>query len=369
MPKKQYYIHDNEVYEKVKNKFFSTYKQIDIPKQDTLVPEWHGKKIPCKMWREIVSFMVSSYKEFKSEALLFLYYDETKKQPWSYWVPPQITNGMTVKSDPLHPEFQTQRAQHPDIMFGTVHHHCTTSAFQSGTDSSDETDREGFHFTIGHCDKDTVDIHLRVTLGNIHMDIDNLSYIIDGTESPFKDGIELTDDMLAIAIDYINEDLGDTSKLPDMSWAEEFTNIQKPAYVKPPSIGSYHQYDMWGVKKKDDSPELSHIDNEMALDDFLDTFQFSTEIEDAMAEWILANEAESTRLITNLYNGDIDYEEYEKILHRLLTDDNYMGTDLGIKAKRFIEKGLDSLQTKDYTWTYDELLSRLSIHDEVRITI
>ena len=43
---------------------------------------------------------------------------------------------MTVKSNPEHSEFEAQRAQCPDIMFGTVHHHCSSSAFQSGTDEA-----------------------------------------------------------------------------------------------------------------------------------------------------------------------------------------------------------------------------------------
>ena len=30
--------------------------------------------------------------------------------------------GMTVKSDPEHINFQAQRTQYPDTMFGTVHH-------------------------------------------------------------------------------------------------------------------------------------------------------------------------------------------------------------------------------------------------------
>jgi hypothetical protein len=54
-------------------------------------------------------------------------------------------------------------------MFGTVHHHCSSSAFQSGTDHSDELSREGLHFTIGNLDKPfDLDIHARITIGKTH---------------------------------------------------------------------------------------------------------------------------------------------------------------------------------------------------------
>ena len=76
-------------------------------------------------------------------------------------------------------------------MFGTVHHHCSTSAFQSGTDEADETNREGFHFTIGNLDKEDIDIHFRWCLDNQCHELDNLSIaIIDSAESPFKKDIE-----------------------------------------------------------------------------------------------------------------------------------------------------------------------------------
>ena len=192
------------------------------------------------MWYEILGFMVASYKKFKSETLIFLYFDETKDQPWSYWVPPQITNGMTVKSDPESEKFKQQRALYPDTMFGTVHHHCSSSAFQSGTDSSDETNREGFHFTIGNCDKDEVDVHLRVTLGNTHTDVENLSVVIDGAESPFKDNIAMTEEMIQFATEYMNQELSDTGQIEKRDWSEAFENVeeQKRTYTTSSYYGS-----------------------------------------------------------------------------------------------------------------------------------
>lgn len=168
----KYKIKDNKVYEVVDNKLFTTFKTCNVPVIKEVKPIWKGDPIPFQMWQDIIDWCVISYKEFKSETLVFLYYDlDTKRNAWSFWIPPQITNGMTVKSDPDSKFFAKERKNFPDTMFGTVHHHCSSSAFQSGTDHSDELDREGLHFTVGHCDQpDDLDLHLRLTIGDSHGD-------------------------------------------------------------------------------------------------------------------------------------------------------------------------------------------------------
>lgn len=180
--------HNGGIYQEVTNDLFTTYSKVeDIEEVDSLVPQWHGKKIPLAMWKDILAFMKQSYDKFRSETLIFLYYDENNSNnPWSFWVPPQETAGMTVKSSPDHPTFQSQRALFPDTMFGTVHHHCSTSAFQSGTDEADEVKREGLHFTVGKLnDVDNIDVHFRMTLAGAHADLPAGSYI-EMEETPFK---------------------------------------------------------------------------------------------------------------------------------------------------------------------------------------
>lgn len=46
--------------------------------------------------------------------------------------------------------------------FGTVHHHCTASAFASGTDKADEAHKMGIHITLGLMDKEELSIDLRM---------------------------------------------------------------------------------------------------------------------------------------------------------------------------------------------------------------
>lgn len=181
MSDKQYTIHDDIVYEVSSNALYTTYTKCKVPVAKSVTPEWKGQAIPYKMWQDITDWCVLSYEKFKSETLVFLYYDLNKKDDenrWSFWIPPQITNGMTVKSDPESKFFEKERKNFPDTMFGTVHHHCSSSAFQSGTDHADELGREGLHFTIGHLNKPfDLDVHVRLTIGKAHGDVEASSVI------------------------------------------------------------------------------------------------------------------------------------------------------------------------------------------------
>ena len=291
MPKKYYVIHEDKLHEEVKNKLFTTFKKIDLPVVSEVTPEWHGKKIPLTMWQEILAFMKYSYDQISSETMCFLYYDEKKKQPWSFWVPPQITNGMTVKSDPEHMNFQVQRAQYPDTMFGTVHHHCATSAFQSGTDEADETNREGFHFTIGHLNKpNDIDIHFRWCLDNECHELENLSMVIGGAESPFKNNIELTDDMLELEQEYMNEQL---AILPDISkydFTNYMDNVSRPR-TPAKKIGYYNSdwYDSWSknnLKKNTVVIEEEHPNEDDIVDEMVFNSMFDRDFEEALIEYV-----------------------------------------------------------------------------------
>lgn len=179
MSNKEYAVCNNKVYEKVVTKLYTTYKPCKVPKTENVAPLWQGAPIPFDMWKDIVDWCVLSFEKFKSETLIFLYYDlNNADKPWSFWIPPQKTNGMTVKSDPDSKFFAEERKNYPDTMFGTVHHHCSSSAFQSGTDHTDELDREGLHFTIGNVNKPSdLDLHLRITIGDSHGEADANSVI------------------------------------------------------------------------------------------------------------------------------------------------------------------------------------------------
>ena len=50
------------------------------------------------------------------------------------------------------------------IFFCTVNHHCSTSAFQSGTDEENERNQDGLHLTVGRMDAERHDLHARFYL-------------------------------------------------------------------------------------------------------------------------------------------------------------------------------------------------------------
>jgi hypothetical protein len=156
---KKYIIHEDTLYEEKAGPLVTTYTRFQLPIKEPN-PTWNGPRIPWDLWTEMVAWCQVTQEKFKSEALVLLFFDQELQQ-WSHWYPPQITNGMTVKADESDPDYTEQRKLYPDLQFGTLHHHCTTGAFASGTDKSDEEDREGLHFTIGHLGSDEHSVHFR----------------------------------------------------------------------------------------------------------------------------------------------------------------------------------------------------------------
>lgn len=128
---------------------------------------YHGPKIPPAEWHKMLSFFRWTYSTTKSESQVRLYVN-TLQGTWSAWAYPQeARTGMSAKELDT-PDAKTQRAQFPDssgwVYFGTVHHHCSASAFQSGTDQSNEEGQDGLHITIGGIDRDKHDLHCRFYL-------------------------------------------------------------------------------------------------------------------------------------------------------------------------------------------------------------
>ena len=362
MPKKSYVISKAKLHEEVKNKMFTTYKPIELPEYEELTPQWHGKKIPLALWEEIVAFMKLSYDKLRSETMCFLYYDETKTQPWSYWIPPQITSGMTVKSDPDHAEFQTQRAQYPDTMFGTVHHHCSTSAFQSGTDEADETNREGFHFTIGHLDKDEIDLHFRWCLDNECHEIEDLSIAIGGTSSPFKEDIELSDDMRVIELAYMNEQLANLPDLSKYDFTEQIKNVSKPAYVTP-------SYGKKNTKQLESNSIPLVTEEDLTIGDILDeiifNIKFDTDIESSIENYLQTYDPNNaTEKVTSLYQGHMWDTEYASILHRMYTDIEYRMSAEFQEFQKSIDKHLDTFKIQGYVFTETDIIHELSTYND-----
>jgi len=162
-------IHDNKVYVEKENDFFGYWEEQKMNQAEPL-PTWKGAKIDLLNWYQFVSYSLSTFEEHGAESMTLFFYDEDDKE-WFLWSPPQETAGMTVKVT-LGKEYDEQRKLLPPLMFGSGHHHCTTSAFQSGTDHGDEIEKEGIHVTLGNLDENILDIHARIIVRGVSYDIE-----------------------------------------------------------------------------------------------------------------------------------------------------------------------------------------------------
>ena len=128
--------------------------------------DWTGPKIPPEVWNEVLSFFQWCYDTYKSECQVRLFVSPTQRTWKAYAFPQEAKTGMTAR-ELDNEEKNRQRAElnlnPPDwYYFGTVHHHCSAGAFQSGTDEKNEKDQDGLHITIGCMNnKEKYDIHAR----------------------------------------------------------------------------------------------------------------------------------------------------------------------------------------------------------------
>lgn len=127
--------------------------------------EWTGPKISREAWNEMLAFFRWTFDTSKSESQVRLFANHLTKQ-WAIWAFPQTeVTGMTTK-EIENDAAKEQRAQFPDsegwFYYGTVHHHCSASAFQSSTDEHNEKSQDGIHITVGKINSEQYDIDARV---------------------------------------------------------------------------------------------------------------------------------------------------------------------------------------------------------------
>tara|TARA_X000001388_G_scaffold17838_2_gene11111 strand:+ start:941 stop:2080 length:1140 start_codon:yes stop_codon:yes gene_type:complete len=367
----KYVVNDNKVYQVNDNKLFTTYDELEVPEHN-ITPVWKGAKIPLIMWHNIVKFCKHSYDELKSETLIYLFYDEDAEQPWSWWVPPQTTAGMTVKSDPDHPDYATQRAKFPDTMFGTVHHHCSTSAFQSGTDEADETKREGLHFTVGNLNKDNdFDVHFRMTIGNNHCEIDAHTYI-EMEVDPFKRNTRIpkaTRDHIRTELHKKDITRIDTKHMPNFT--DEMANVSKSYTVsaskKQPALGSWYDEPYYYTSSKKNADEdLTSLD---VAEEFVQAILLDTDYEKILTNYY--SYRGNTSRIQLLAKGVIYDAQIAEDLYESFTDMDYARCkpqyiqERDAKVTEFLQEqksiGLDFTET--------DLIYGLSHYDEERVGI
>ena len=135
--------------------------------------DYTGPKFSVQMWHQVLSFFRWTHKEMHSESQVRLYVN-LKVGRWGAWAFPQeARTGMSAReiATPETPEQAVERFASWDsepsadwLYFCTVHHHCSASAFQSGTDEENERNQDGLHVTVGRMDAERHDLHARFYL-------------------------------------------------------------------------------------------------------------------------------------------------------------------------------------------------------------
>ena len=125
--------------------------------------EWKGNKISLATIQETMSFFVWQYKTYKTESQLRLLRDSKGNfifVPFYQYIETGLqSNEIRDSKENIElTEFYLKQGFH---FFGSIHHHCSSGAFQSGTDYQDEIKINGFHFTIGNLDNNIFSLHGR----------------------------------------------------------------------------------------------------------------------------------------------------------------------------------------------------------------
>jgi hypothetical protein len=136
--------------------------------------DYGGPKFAPEMWHQVLSFFRWTQKEMQSESQVRLYVNHQLGR-WGAWAFPQAARtGMSARELPVPetPAKARERFAHWNsepsddwLYFGTVHHHCAASAFQSLTDQENEQNQDGLHLTAGRMDAERHDVHARLYLG------------------------------------------------------------------------------------------------------------------------------------------------------------------------------------------------------------
>ena len=132
--------------------------------------DYAGPPIAPELWHQVLSFFRWTHKEMQSESQVRLYVNHQLGR-WGAWAFPQeARTGMNARELPVQEQPEQARARFAAWQsepsddwryFGTVHHHCSASAFQSSTDEANERNQDGLHLTVGRMDAEHHDVHAR----------------------------------------------------------------------------------------------------------------------------------------------------------------------------------------------------------------
>lgn len=126
-------------------------------------------KLPYEIWQQVVAFMKHIANGQNTEAIVSLTLIEGA---WRVICWHQTPEGA------LHVDFKEGSDENQELLSDeekeallkvhcTVHSHNKANAFQSSDDADDELGKEGWHITVGNCDKDVISTHCRLNCKRI----------------------------------------------------------------------------------------------------------------------------------------------------------------------------------------------------------
>ena len=134
--------------------------------------------MPVRMFANILGFFQEVYDKYKSEAIVLLFFNKSKKS-YRVFVPDQEVSPASLK-------YKTDKTIKDHILIGTIHSHGSMSAFHSGIDVNDEAKFDGIHITIGKVNgKDFFDICGSIAVNGMRVPINPEEYVIGLEQSEY----------------------------------------------------------------------------------------------------------------------------------------------------------------------------------------
>lgn len=223
--------------------YFRFFQVVDVEEIDCST-SWFGPKIKLIQWRELMAFFESAYHKHRSEQQARIYFNK-KANEFKFWVYPQKSSGMMATSEiEDHPQRKIQEVEigNDFMLWGTVHHHCSSNAYQSSIDTANEgpggsqgvgwAGQGGLHVTVGHIGGKEYDLHGRVVLRGAQSDV-----VWSQWFEPPEGSEEAVTDMLA-KVESLRKWKGLFPNLPELSKVELMEKLVKASICEPPAEGT-----------------------------------------------------------------------------------------------------------------------------------
>lgn len=143
---------------------------------------WKGPVIAQDVLDSVKAFFLWTQKEHHTEAVVRLYFHEINQQWRAVVLPQEISGGLSVHELKDHSDRAQSLAEvsaHGWYEVGTIHHHCSASAFQSGTDHDDEITRNGVQITLGNLESAAWTWHARGCFRGMLFQVDIREWVGD----------------------------------------------------------------------------------------------------------------------------------------------------------------------------------------------